>query len=428
VGSEISIRDIHELGQTDRPLHALAHRGGQVLASAGRRALGRDDFPAAVSLFERADALLAADLEQRVPVLIDLGLALREAGRLVDADRAFVGAEASSDERLRCRAALERSSLRTFMDPAVETDALLRVANHAIEVFEEAGDELGLARAWLHVAEVQWLRCHCAEMEAVLARGLVHAERAGERREISSILALMAPAALVGPRPVGDAIEVCRGILQRSHGTAVVEGNVSLVLAVLEAMRGRSEAARTHYAQATSTLEDRGLTTLLASLRMYAGMVELLAGDFEAAERELRLGYDTLAVLGHSAFLSTTAAFLAKPLYELGRYEDALEMTRASDAAASPDDIASQVIWRGTRAKILARQGDERQAASLAQEAVELLDGTDLLNTRADALADLAKTMSLLGREEEAAVSRSESLALYEAKGNLASARAIRQT
>jgi class 3 adenylate cyclase/tetratricopeptide (TPR) repeat protein len=417
-----------ELAQSDEALEELGHRAGQVLASAGRRALGRDDFPAAVSLLERANALLAADPEQRAPVLIDLGLAYREEGRLEDADRAFVEAEASSDQSLRCRAVLERSSLRTFVDPGVDTDDLLGVANNAIEVFEGAGDDLGLARAWLHVAEVQWLRCHCAEMEKVLARGLVHAERAGQRREISSILALMAPAALVGPRPVDDAIAVCRGILERGQGTAVVEGNVSLVLAVLEAMTGRTEKARDHYVEATSTLEDRNLTTLLASLRMYAGMVELLAGDFEAAERELRLSYDALAAVGHSAFLSTTAAFLAKPLYELGRYDDALHMTRASDAAASADDIASQVIWRGTRAKVLARQGDERQAVKLAREAVDLLEGTDLVNTRADAYADLAETMRLLGRDDEASPARDEALHLYEAKGNLASAGAIRQT
>ena len=417
-----------ELAQPDESLQELARRAGRVLASAGRRALGRDDFSAAVSLLERAAALLEADSEQWAAVLIDLGLALRETGRLEDADRTFTEAEAASDERLRCRAVLERSSLRTFIDPGVETDELLRVANHAIKVFEAGGDDVGLARAWLHVAEVQWLRCHCAEMEDVLARGLVHAERVDERREISSILALMAPAALVGPRPVGDAIEVCRGILERGHGTAVVEGNVSLVLAVLEAMTGRIDEAREHYVKATSTLEDRGLTTLLASLRMYAGMVELLAGNFEAAEHELRLSYDALAAVGHSAFLSTTAAFLAKPLYELGRYDDALYMTRASDAAASADDIASQVIWRGTRAKVLAHQGDERQATKFAQEAVKLLEDTDLLNTRADAFADLAETMRLLGRDEEASAARAEALELYETKGNLASAGAIRQT
>jgi tetratricopeptide (TPR) repeat protein len=159
---------------------------------------------------------------------------------------------------------------------------------------------------------------------------------------------------------------------------------------------------------------------------MYPGMVELLSSDYEAAERELRLGYDELAAVGHSAYLSTTAAFLAKPLYELGRFDEALEMTRASEETASPDDIASHVVWRGTRAKLLARDGDPG-AAELAREAVELVGETDLLNIAADAYADLAQTMRLLGHEEDTSAARDRALELYQAKGNLASAAAMRE-
>ena len=279
------------LGQPDEKLAALASRAGRLLASAGRRALGRDDFAAASSLLERAAALFdQADPEHRGAVIIDLGLALRESGQLEAADRSFAAAEGASGDRLRYRALVERSSLRAFVDPGVETDELLRVANQAIGVFESSEDDLGLAQAWLLVAEVQWLRCHCAEMEEVLARALLHAERAGERREISSILEVMAPAALVGPRPVADAIEVCRGILERGHGSAGVEGHVNLVMAVLEAMMDRLEEARRLYTDATRILEDRGLTTFLASLRMYPGMVELIGGDYESAERGAEAG------------------------------------------------------------------------------------------------------------------------------------------
>jgi tetratricopeptide (TPR) repeat protein len=155
-------------------------------------------------------------------------------------------------------------------------------------------------------------------------------------------------------------------------------------------------------------------------------MVELLSADYEAAERELRAGYDELAAVGHSAYLSTTAAFLAKPLYELGRFDEALEMTRASEEAASPDDIASHVIWRGTRAKVLARDGDTG-AADLAREAVELVGLTDLVNIAADAHADLALTLRFLGREQDAVGPRERALELYRAKGNLASAAAMRE-
>ena len=367
------------------------------------------------------------DPDQRAAVLIDLGLALREAGRLEDADRTFAGASDARLQRVRCRAALERSSLRAFVDPGVAADELLRVAHESIGVFERSGDELGIARAWRHVAEIEWLRCHCVEVEEAVGRGLVHAERTGERREISSLLALVAPAALVGPRPVDDAIEVCHGVLARPDVSAAVEAAVNLVLSVLEAMRCGFDEARGLYGAATATLEDLGLTTGLSTLRMYAAMVELLAQEHESAERVLRRGYDELAVIGHSAYLSTTAAFLAKPLYELGRYDEAAAMTQASADAASRDDIASQSMWRSTRAKLRARAGDAA-AEELAREAIALLEDTDLVNTRADAFADLAETMRLLEREDEAEAAAARALELYDAKGNLASAAAMRET
>jgi class 3 adenylate cyclase/tetratricopeptide (TPR) repeat protein len=415
-----------ELGLPDEDLQRLAGRAAGVLASAGRRALGRDDAPAGISLLERSAALLVGDQDQRAEILVELGLARREGGLLEGADSAFAAAEETPSERLRWRATLERSSLRSYVDTGVHADELLRIANQAIDVFEASGDELGLARAWLHVAEVHWLRCHCAEMEDALAHALIHAEHAGGQREIAATLASLAPPTLVGPRPVENAIGVCRDILERGRGSAGVESHANMVLAVLEAMTGRFEAARRRYREMAEVLEDRGLTTLLGSLRMYPGMVELLAADYEAAERELRLGYDELAAVGHSAYLSTTAAFLAKPLYELGRFDEALEMTRASEGSSSPDDIASHVVWRGTRAKLLARNGDT-DAVQLAREAVDLVGETDLVNIAADAYADLAESMRLLGREEDAAAPRERALELYQAKGNLASAAAMRE-
>jgi len=415
-----------ELGQPDEDLRRLAGRAAGLLASAGRRALSRDDVPAGISLLERGAALLVGDRDQRAEILVELGLARREGGLLEGADSAFAAAEETPSESLRWRATLERSSLRSYVDTGVHADELLRIANQAIEVFEASGDELGLARAWLHVSEVHWLRCHCAEMEEALAHALVHAEKAGGRREIAGTLASLAPPTLVGPRPVENAIDVCRDILERGGGSAGVEAHANMVLAVLEAMTGRFEAARRRYLETASVLEDRGLTTMLASVRMYPGMVELLAADYEAAERELRLGYDELAAVGHSAYLSTTAAFLAKPLYELGRFDEAIEMTRASEETASPDDIASHVIWRGTRAKLLARDGDTA-AEELAREAVELVGETDLVNIAADAHADLEQTLRLLGRDQDAAAPRERALELYQAKGNLAAAASMRE-
>jgi predicted Zn-dependent protease len=57
------------------------------------------------------------------------------------------------------------------------------------------------------------------------------------------------------------------------------------------------------------------------------------------------------------------------------------------------------------------------------REAVTLVEQTDMLNHRCDALLDLAEVLELSGRREEAMAAVEDALALYERKGNLVMAR-----
>ncbi len=57
----------------------------------------------------------------------------------------------------------------------------------------------------------------------------------------------------------------------------------------------------------------------------------------------------------------------------------------ASEAATAADDLASQMDWRGVRAKILALRGEHRRAEALARTAVAFAEETDLLNMAGDA-------------------------------------------
>jgi tetratricopeptide (TPR) repeat protein len=105
--------------------------------------------------------------------------------------------------------------------------------------------------------------------------------------------------------------------------------------------------------------------------------------------------------------------------YFRGDYEEAARCSRASEDAAATDDVFSQMLWRISRAKILVRQGEHERAEALAREAVRLGEPTDLLNTRADALVDLAVVLRLAGRPAEAVTALDEAARLYEQKGNL---------
>jgi hypothetical protein len=88
-----------------------------------------------------------------------------------------------------------------------------------------------------------------------------------------------------------------------------------------------------------------------------------------------------------------------------------------SEEAASSDDAVSQVLWRGTRAKLLARAGELEAARALADEAVRFADATDFLMMRGDALTDRAEVLAALDMLQEAAADLAAATALYESKG-----------
>ena len=138
-------------------------------------------------------------------------------------DRRFRAADAtlneidavSASEGLAVRAALERMRLRQAVGP-VPTDEVEALVERAISVFEQHHDEAGLAYAWVRMADVHWKRCRCAAMEDVLEQALVHADRAGARQEQKLIYRSLCRAAVVGPRPVPDAIRRCEEIRVRA--------------------------------------------------------------------------------------------------------------------------------------------------------------------------------------------------------------------
>jgi class 3 adenylate cyclase/tetratricopeptide (TPR) repeat protein len=414
-----------ELGRRDEETVALARSAGTRLFSAGRRALARADIPAAVNLLERASELLAGDPAPEGSALLALGAAVREQGDSQGAEsvltRAAAAAEAAGDEGLGLRVLIERTVLQMHVDPEFDAQDVLEVAERATPHFEASGDEVGLARAWGLVAEAHWLGLRCGAMEEALERALVYADRAAERREVSWILGSMARVALIGPRPVEAGVERCHELRRRAKGEPTLLPVVDSMLAVLEAMRGRFAESRRRYRRSREALEALGLRFRFVQLAMYAGMAELIAGDPQAAERELRPACDELQAMGESAFLSTTVGVLARAVFEQGRLDEALQLTELGEHAASADDLVSQVFWRGTRARVLARRRGEA-AETLALRAVELARQTDFVNMLADALADLAETLALLGRRDEARAPLAEAIGLYEAKGNVVSA------
>ena len=123
--------------------------------------------------------------------------------------------------------------------------------------------------------------------------------------------------------------------------------------------------------------------------------------------------------------MALAAACMAQVAYELEQLEEAEAWaSRAAELAAS-DDRWAQALWRGVRAKVLARRGEHAEAERLAHEAVTIVDDSDLLDVQGDAYADLGEVLILAGKTEDAVAALEQAHERYERKGNIVSAQRV---
>jgi class 3 adenylate cyclase/tetratricopeptide (TPR) repeat protein len=420
---EQSYRYATELGAAEASALEVGARAADLLTASGRRAFARGDMAAAAGLLRRATALLEIDPPRRLELLPELARAYRFAGQAASAAvvlrDAVDEALATGDRRLVQLSRVEHAFLRLNTDPDVVTEDTIGVAEQALAVFEELGDEAALARAWALIGHANWLLCRSERMEDAFTRALESTRRAGDPREEGWILRMLALVYYHGPTPVEQAIARCEEILELGRGHAAIEVSTRAKIAGLEAMRGRFELARELYLQCRAVGEEFGVGPVLAALPNYAGPIELLAGDPEAAERELRAGCHALEELGETSVLSTAQALLARTLEHVGQLDEAEEYTLLSERNASRDDVASQATWRAVRARVLARRGEFERAGQLAREAVAIVDQTDFLVWRGEALLDLAEVHRLADDSASFVGSANDALRLFEAKGHV---------
>jgi predicted ATPase/class 3 adenylate cyclase len=310
---------------------------------------------------------------------------------------------------------------------AMSGESRLEDAEEALRAAEELGEDFSLAQAWNLLGRIQGgVFGSMGPAERAWRQALSFAERGGHAAEKAESIGWLLNSTIFGPLRAVEGIARSKEFQELAADDPTTEAWCCVERSVLEAMRGEFDLARELLADGTRALADLGLNVWAATTAQEAFLIESIAGTPEAAADVLRGSYATLDQMGERGFSSTIAGFLAQALYAQGDYQEAGRFSRASQEAAAPDDVISQVLWRTSRAKILARQGDLERAEALAREAVRLGEPTDLVNTRADALSDLAEVLALAGRREEALVALEEAAQLYERKGNLTALQRVR--
>src|SRR5439155_249847 len=132
-------------------------------------------------------------------------------------------ARSAGNRGVELAATIERASLLLLSDPA-QTDRLLSEVEAAVPELEQIGDDRVLAVAWTLIGmRFGVWRGRFARGEEALGRALVHARRAGDRRQEAAILGNLCLAAAAGPTPVPDAVRRCEEIRDEARGDRLVE-------------------------------------------------------------------------------------------------------------------------------------------------------------------------------------------------------------
>jgi class 3 adenylate cyclase/tetratricopeptide (TPR) repeat protein len=410
-----------DLGQKHERTRALGARAAITLASAGRRAFARGDMPAAVNLLSRAVALRADDDPARLELLPDLAFALLETGdfsRVQEVIAETSEAAAPDDRQLQGRLLVLRLWVQLFTDPEGWAEDARRGAAEAIAMFENMGDQRGLAKAWALLGLFHLTMCEFGAADEAWEKAAGHAEAADDDRERLEALSWIPLVVWGSPTPVEQAIRRCDAVYSRASGDRKAMSTALFTRAKFEAMRGRFSEARELVEKARAMLEEVALTVWMAGpFTQMAAWVELLADEPESAERQLRWGVETLREIGEFAWLPTVVGILAEAVYAQGRFDEVADVLMTGEEAAGSDDAYSQGLLRSVGAKSLARRGQIDDAERLAREAVKILEPTDFLFLQAFARASLGEVLMLAQRAEEAEHVLTEGIRLAETKG-----------
>ena len=405
------------------PEEALVKAARERLTVAGRRALDRLDFGAAISLFKRAaelappedlDLALEIDLIEALSWQEDAEQALKRAGSVIE--RATAGGDRIGELSGR----ILEGSLRVSSAPTGAAEALDALIAEALPVFEEAGDELGLRIAYRALGDVANMRYEMDGQVAAYEKAEAYSSPAGR----STLVGFQSHGRLLGSTPLTEFLAWQDSQSPHDQRSYWLRIHRAAALAKL----GRIDEAQALAADLRAELSERGARRVLATVEgQYLFEIELLAGDAAAAvaagEESVRM-YENL---GLQAELSTVAGGLAHAYYELGRLEEAERWAAHASELGSSDDAATQMLWRPVHAKVLARHGKHAEAEQLAREAVEISEQTESLNAQGDTYADLAEVLALAGRSDDAAEAFEQALERYGRKENLVMAGRMRE-
>jgi tetratricopeptide (TPR) repeat protein len=416
-----------ELGPPDAKAETLAARASALLVAGGHAARARGDLAAAFSLLSRAAEI---DRTSRLQLIPELAEVMFETGQLSEAaallDEAIEQAPASGDEAVGAVAAVWRAMIAGHTGEGGTAEDTVDKAERAAAVLERVGDRPRLATVLDIWGRNEYYRGHAQQGVDMLHRALAVALEAGDLHRAVQSFVWSIGAMNYGPTPISEIYASLEAVPDPIRSGVDIDLAILMADAQLLAYVGRCDEARTALATARARMLELGRATHHMGTMMQLGLIELIAGNVDAAVGAYREGYDGLGELGETGFRSTMGTMLAAALVHVGRLDEAETIVDAADELATADDADPQVRMRWVRGQILAGRGRLTEAEGLARQAVALASKTDYLVLHGDALVALADVLVAGGKDEQAVAAFREAVELFDRKEATAPAASAR--
>jgi tetratricopeptide (TPR) repeat protein len=229
-----------------------------------------------------------------------------------------------------------------------------------------------------------------------------------------------------GSEPAEETLARVPRALAALADSPIGEALILRVRGALLGMLGRPEASSADLERSQRTFDELGGTFRGIMSSQISGEAARRRGDHAEAARIFLAAHEYFTAVGETGFNSTLAALLAETLFELGRIDEAEEMTERSRAMSNEDDFASQAEWRIAMALIESSRGHHEEAEALARAAIGFTEPTDYLPMMAESYETLGRVLAAAGRTHEAREAFDASLERFERKGDLVSSARVR--
>jgi predicted ATPase len=393
--------------------------GPRLAGALGGFWLPRGFFEEGQAWLERALATDPEDRRLRTDLLRLLATVLYLAGDIQHArtvaGQALEAAEATGAVAAQARIRVLQAEINAVQDGAWAE--ALQACRAAVPVLEADGDLEGLADAWLMISKPRfWTGRDPVRTDQALERATHFARQSASHRAERETTLMLMYNLVVRPIPADEAVSRAESLLQAASGDSWAEAAILGPLSLLYSYVDRFADARAALARSRSILAQSGARIDWARLSIQGGLIELIAGDPAAAEQIMTPGYDALRAMGERGWRASVATLLAEAVYAQGRLDQALRLTEEAEECAGPDDFDAQARWRAIRAKVLARRGQYRVAARLAEEAVALVPVAYGDSELAEFLVAQSEVSRLAGALEQAEASLRRALRIYESR------------